>query len=121
MQSLRSKTARIEFVFNDGDEKHPLVELLAEFGSVRTIGVEVGNGYCGKSRPNVVKRSYPYDRDIIRAIESLGGGLFPGPASNERWTELGDVDVIFLDKDGKMLGATVAHGAMIITPADEES
>jgi hypothetical protein len=34
---------------------------------------------------------------------------------------LGDVDVIFLDKDGKMLGATVAHGAMIITPADEES
>lgn len=59
-------------MFSDGDEKHPLIELLAELGSVRTIGVEVGNGYYVTGRPNVVKRSYPYHRDIIRAIESLG-------------------------------------------------
>ncbi|KSU67130.1 hypothetical protein [Arthrobacter sp. NIO-1057] len=71
MQSLRSKTARIEFVFNNGDEKHRLLELLADLVSLRTIGVEVGNGYYGRGRSNVVKRSYPYIRDIIRAILSL--------------------------------------------------
>lgn len=116
---MRPKTARIEFVFSNGDEKHPLLELLAHLGSVRTIGVGPGNGYYGRARPNVVKRTYEYDRDIIRAIESLGC-FFPEPESKEQWTELGDVDVVFIDKYGKMLGATVTHEGMIITPEDEE-
>lgn len=36
------------------------------------------------------------------------------------WTGLGDVDVVFLDKRGKMIGATVTHEGMIITPDDED-
>lgn len=116
---MRPKTARIEFVFSSGDKRHPLIEMLAHLESVRTIGVEPGNGYYGRARPSVVKRSYAYDRDIIRAIESLGC-FFPEAVSKKQWTELGDVDVIFLDKHGKLLGATVTHEGMIITPEDEE-
>lgn len=57
MHSMRPKTARIEFVFNNGDKRHPLIELLAHLDSVRTIGVGPGNGYYGLARPSVVKRS----------------------------------------------------------------
>lgn len=119
MQSMRPQTARIEFVFSNGDKRHPLLELLAHLESVRTIGVGPGNGYYGRARPTVVKRSYAYDRDIIRAIESLGC-FFPEAVNKKQWTELGDVDVIFLDKRGKMLGATVTHEGMIVTPEDEK-
>lgn len=119
MQSMRPKTARIEFVFNNGNKRHPFLELLAHLDSVRTVGVGPGNGYYGRSRSSVVKRSYAYDRDIIRAIE-IFGCFFPEVASKKQWTELGDVDIIFLDKRGKMLGATVTHEGMIITPDDED-
>lgn len=119
MQSMRPKTARIEFVFNNGDKGHPLLELLAHLDSVRTIGVGLGNGYYGRDRPNAVKRSYRYDRDIIRAIESLGC-FFPEGASEKQWTELADVDVVFLDQRGKTLGATVTHEDMIISHDNED-
>lgn len=119
MQSMRPQTARIEFVFSNGDKRHPLIELLAHLESVRTIGVGPGNRYYRRARPTVVKRSYAYDRDIIRAIESLGC-FFPEAVNKKQWTELGDVDVIFLDKRGKMLGATVTHEGMIVTPEDEK-
>lgn len=119
MRSMRPLATRIEFVFNDGDEGHPLLELLAHLDSKRTVGVGPGYGYYERGRPTVVKRSYAYDRGIIRAIESLGC-FFPEAGNNEQWTELGDVDVIFLDHRGKMLGATVTHEGMIITPEDEE-
>ena len=120
MQSVRPSTVRSEFVFSGSEEKHPLLDLLAHLDSERTIGAGPGNGYYGRDRPNVVKRSYAYDRDIIRAIESLGG-FFPDPESTSPWTGLGDVDVIFLDRNGKLLGATVAHERMIITPEHEEA
>lgn len=66
-----------------------------------------------------MKRSYAYDHDIICAIESLGC-FFPDIASKKQWTELRGVGVIVRDKPGKMLGATVTHAGMIITPEDEE-
>lgn len=116
---MRPKTACIEFVFNDGDKGHPLLGLLPHLDSVRTIGVGPRNGYYGRARPTVVKRNYDYNRDIILAIERLGC-FFPEAASKKPWTELGDVDVIFLDRRGKMLGATVTHERMIITPEHEE-
>lgn len=119
MHSLRPKTAYIDFVFSNGDAGHPLLELLAHLPSTRTIGAHPGNGYYVYSRPTVVTRRYAYDRDIIRVIDSLGC-FFPDTASTAEWTELGDVDVVFLDKDEKLLGATVTHEGMIITPEDEE-
>ncbi|ALO66141.1 hypothetical protein NHF46_17275 [Arthrobacter alpinus] len=119
MHSLRPNTAHIEFAFNNGDDGHRLLAALAHLGSIRTVGVEPGNGYYFRPRPTVVKRRFAYDRDIIRAIDFLGC-FFPDSASSEQWTELGDVDVVFLDKWGKMLGATVTHEGMIITPEDED-
>lgn len=116
---MRPKTACIEFVFNNGDKGHPLLGLLSHLDSVRTIGVGPGNGYDERARPTVVKRSYEYNRDIILAVERLGC-FFPETASKNQWTELGDVDVIFLDGRGKMLGATVTHERMIITTEDDE-
>ncbi len=112
MQSLRPRTAHIEFVFNDGDDGHPLLGLLAHLDAVRTVGVEAGNGYS-RSRPAAVKRRYAYDRDIIRAIDALGG-FFPDASNADRWTELGNVDVVFLDEQGHVLGATVTHEALLI-------
>lgn len=118
MHSLRPKTAYIDFVFSNGDAEHPLLELLAHLPSTRTIGVKPGNGYYVYSCPNVIKRRYAYDRDIIRAIDSLGC-FFPDARSTENWTELGDVDVVFLDKDDKMIGATVTHEGLIISVEHE--
>lgn len=120
MHSLRPQTARVEFVFNNGDEGHPLVDQLAHLSSTRTIGVRAGNGYYVLNRPTVVKLSYAYDRDIIRAIDSLGC-FWPDAGSKEQWTELGDVDVVFLDAKGLLLGATVTHERLIITPEHEAS
>lgn len=120
MQAVRPRTARIEFVVSNGDDQHPLLELLSHLQSVRTVGVGPGNGYYVRSRPDVVKRSYAYDRDIIRAIESLGC-FFPAPESGEQWTGLGDVDVIVLDRRGAMLGATVTHESMLLSPEEEEN
>lgn len=119
MHSLRPKTAYIDFVYNNGDERHPLLEQLAHLESTRTVGVGPGNGYYHRPRPNVVKRRFAYDRDIIRAIDALGC-FFPDSNGSEQWTGLGDVDVVFLDKEGRMLGATVTHEGMIITPEDED-
>lgn len=119
MHSLRPNTSHIEFVFNNGDEGHPLFEELAHLRSIRTVGVEPGNGYYFRPRPKVVKRRFDYDRDVIRAIDRLGC-FFPDSVSSEQWPELGDVDVVFLDKLGKMLGATVTQEGMIITPDDED-
>lgn len=101
------------------DACHPLLEQLAHLESTRTVGVGPGNGYYHRPRPKVVKRRFAYDRDIIRAIDALGC-FFPDPNSSEQWTGLGDVDVVFLDKDEKMLGATVTHEGLIIMPDDED-
>lgn len=119
MQSLRSRTSHIEFVFNSGeDEGHALIEQLSHLSSTRTVGVGPGNGYA-RSRPTAVKRRFAYDRDILRAVDGLGG-IFPAEASRESWTGLGDVDVVFLDPTGRVLGATVTHEGMLITLPDEE-
>lgn len=118
MQSLRPNTAHIELVFNDGDDAHPLIAQLAHLESTRTVGVGPGNGYS-RPRLTAVKRRFAYSRDIIRALDDLGG-FFPDTASTELWTELGDVDVVFLDKQGKLLGATVTHEGMILTPGDDD-
>lgn len=114
MQSLRARIAQIELVFNNGDDGHPLITQLAHLESTRTVGVGPGHGYA-RQRPTAVKRRYAYDRDIVQALDTLGG-FFPDAASTEPWTGLGDVDVVFLDKNGKVLGATVTHEGMIITP-----
>lgn len=115
MSSLRPHTAYIDFVFNQGDTGHPLLQALAHLESERTVGVESGNGYSGRPRVDAIKRRYAYDRDIISAIEQLGG-FWPDETDEAQWTQLGDVDVVFLDKKGRMLGATVTHEGMIITP-----
>lgn|GEM_PF-5776648 len=120
MHSLRPNTAYVDFVFNNGDGDHPLLEQLAHLESTRTVGVEPGNGYYFRPRPTVIKRRFAYDRDIIRAIDSLGC-FFPESTSSQQWTGLADVDVVFLDKRGKMIGATVTHEGMIITPDDEDA
>ncbi|WP_146137427.1 hypothetical protein [Gulosibacter molinativorax] len=100
-------------MFNDGaDTEHPLSSMLAHLHSTRTVGVGPGNGYA-KERPNSVTLRYAYDRDIIRAIESLGG-FFPDESNPKHWTGLGDVDVIFLDGRGHVIGATVTHEGMLI-------
>ncbi len=114
MQSLRRETAHIEFVFNNGDGDHPLIGALANLESSRRVGVGPGNGYA-RPRRAAVKRRYAYSRDIIFALDDLGC-FFPDATSKEQWTGLGDVDVVFLDHSGKVLGATVTHEAMIITP-----
>ncbi|MGD7732779.1 hypothetical protein ACQCX5_07430 [Propionibacteriaceae bacterium G57] len=120
LQSLRPRTAHIEFVFNDGDEGHPLLDHLGTDSS-RTVGVGAGNGYA-RPRPNAVKRRFAYDRAITRAIEDLGGFFpeDPNPDPLHRWTGLGDVDVIFRDEHDHVLGATVTHEGLIITPSDPE-
>ncbi|MGA4508137.1 hypothetical protein ACQB6R_03790 [Propionibacteriaceae bacterium G1746] len=121
LQSLRARTAHIEFVFNDGDEGHPLLDHLGHLNSTRTVGVGAGNGYA-RPRPNAVKHRFAYDRAIIRAIDDLGG-FFPDdpfPNPSPRWTGLGDVDVVFLDEHDRVLGATVTHEGLIITRSDPE-
>ncbi|MGZ0711309.1 hypothetical protein ACWPKO_23575 (plasmid) [Coraliomargarita sp. W4R53] len=85
---------------------------------MRTVGVDPGNGY-ERTRPTAVKRRFAYDRDIIQAIDGLSG-FFHDATSTQPWTGLGDVDVVFLDKHDKVLGATVAHEGMIIMPLDNE-
>lgn len=116
MHSLRPKTAYVEFVFNQGDKKHPLFDLLAHLESTRTVGVKPGNGY-GNTRDKAVKHRFAYDRDIIDAINELGA-FFPDVKSKIQWTRLGDVDVVFLDKRGNTLGATVTHERMLVVPSD---
>ena len=118
MQSLRPHNAHIELEFNNGDSGHPLLRQLEHLESTRTVGVRPGAGYF-RPRSDAVKRRFSYDRDILRAIDRLGC-FFPDSASSEQWTGLGDVDVVFLDKWGKMLGATLTHEGMIITPEDED-
>ena len=118
MHSLRPNTAYVDFVFNNGDGDNPLLEQLGHLESTRTVGVGPGNGYS-RPRTTAIKRRYAYDRAIIRAIDSLGC-FFPEATSSAQWTGLGDVDVVFLDKRGKMIGATVTHEGMIITPDDED-
>ena len=114
MQSLRPRISHIKFVFNNGDDGHALLEHLGHLSSTRTVGVGAGNGYS-RPRLTAVKHRFAYDRDILRALERLGG-LFPDAASADSWTGLGDVDLVFLDARGNVLGATVTHERMIITP-----
>lgn len=116
MHSLRPKTAYIDFVFNQGDKKHPLFDLLAHLESTRTVGVKPGNGY-DNTRHKAVKHRFAYDRDIIDALDDLGA-FFPEKRSKNPWTRLGDVDVVFLDSRGKTLGATVTHERMLVVPSD---
>lgn len=118
MHSLRPNIAYVDFVFNDGDDGHQLLEQLAHLQSTRTVGVEAGNGYDLRPRPTAITRRYDYDRAIIRAIDDLGC-FWPDSDSPERWTGLGDVDVVFLDRQREVLGATVTHEGMIVMPDDE--
>ncbi|GAA2930275.1 hypothetical protein GCM10010458_11060 [Microbacterium luteolum] len=118
MQSLRSRTSHFEFVFNRGDDEgHALIALLAHLKSTRTVGVGPSNGYV-RSRPTAVRRRFAYDRDILRAVDGLGG-IFPEEASPEPWTGLGDVDIFFVDARGGVLGETVTHEQILITTQDE--
>ena len=112
MHALRAQTTHIEFVFNNGDDGHPLLSELAHLECSRSVGVEEGNGYS-RPRPAAIKRRYAYDRHIIRAIEAFGG-FFPDERSSEQWPEMGDVDVVFRDQRGHTLGATVAHEAILL-------
>lgn len=110
MRALRAHTATIEFVFNEGDAGHPLVDRLAHLVSTRTEGVSAGTGYA-RPRPRAVRRRFPYDRDIVHAIEEFGG-LFTARG----FSDLGDVDVVFRDEHDLVLGATVAHEGMLLPP-----
>lgn len=115
IKSLRPHIAHIELVFNNGDSGHPLLGQLEHLESTRTVGVRPGAGYS-RPRPDAVKRRFAYNRDILRTLDDLGG-FFSEAASPDPWTALGDVDVVFLDKRGNLLGATVTHERMIITRA----
>lgn len=63
--SLQPNTAYVDFVFNNGDGEHPLLEQLAHLESTRTVGVASGNGYYYRPRPAAIRRRFAYDRDII--------------------------------------------------------
>ena len=61
-----------------------------------------GHGYS-RPRPNSSLHRYAYDREIIRAIDELGG-LFAADPALEPFSGLGDVDVVFVDSRGVALG-----------------
>lgn len=112
MQSLRPRIAHIELVFNDGSAAYRLLPRLTHLKPTKSDGVGPGAGYA-RSRPAAVKHTFAYDREILRLFIALDG-FFSDDVGKEPWPELGDVDVVFLDDQGMMLGATVAHERMII-------
>lgn len=116
MRSLRPRTAFIELVFCDGDDSHPLVGRLSVLKPSRRKGVGVRPGYS-RSQPDAVLLRYRYDREIVRALEDLGGffSYVATPTGDQiHETDLGNVDVAFLDAGGDLLGATVTHEGLVL-------
>lgn len=123
LAALRSRIAHIEFVVNDESSADPLLARLAHLPSTRTVGVGPGNGYS-RARPASVVHRFAYDREILRALEELGG-LFAEEGSAAPWTQLGDVDVVLRDAANRAIGATVTHERVLLDeghdPGDETS
>ena len=123
LAALRPRTAQLEFVANNESAADPLLARLAHLPSILTVGVGPGNGYS-RLRPTAVVHRFAYDREILRALEELGG-LFAEEGSAAPWTELGDVDLVLRDAQGRAIGATVTHERMLIDedhdPGDENS
>lgn len=120
MNSLRPIVTTIELLFHDGDTDHPLVIALASLSPIRQKGVGPRPGYR-RPQPNAILHRYPYDRAIVRTINELGG-LFEYVAAatgdTVHFTRLGNVDVTFLDRYDEVLGSTVTHEGLILTPVD---
>lgn len=120
MQSLRSKASTIELVFHDGDVDHPLTTQLAWLSPTRQEGVGARPGYP-RPQPTAVLHRYPCDRDILRALNEVGG-LFDYVSARTgdtvRFTQLGNVDVTFLDHRDTVLGSTVTHEGLILSPVE---
>ncbi len=118
MKSLRAQTTTVELVFHDGDADNPLAEKLKRLMPVREIGVGKRPGYQ-KPAPHAVLHRYAYDREVLRAIEELGGLFtYASTATGEtvNFSHLGNVDVAFIARDGAVLGATVTHEGLILRP-----
>lgn len=121
MRALRSRIAAIELVFHQGDDDHPLTARLAALGADRQVGVGPRPGYT-RPEPAAVLHRYRYDREILTAIDELGGLFEPVTTrfgESARFTALGDVDVVFLDSSGRVIGATVTHEGLILVLAGE--
>lgn len=118
MQSLRPRTAAVELVFHIDDATHPLTQELAWLAPVHQHGVGTRPGYP-RPQPRAVLHRYPYDRAVVRALDGLGG-LFEWVSAPRgdtvRLTRLGDVDVTFLDSSDTVLGSTVTHEGLILSP-----
>ncbi|MGJ6980879.1 hypothetical protein ACSDQ9_10190 [Aestuariimicrobium soli] len=118
LQALRPRIGQVEFVFNRADDEgHRLTSRLARLTSTRTVGVTDTFGY-GRPRPTAVRLRFGYDREVVRAIEELGG-FFTDESTADQWTGLGDVDVVFRDAEGRVLGATIAHERLLLSPDGE--
>lgn len=89
-------------------------------GSRPPRGVGARPGYP-RPHPRAVLHRYRYDRAILRALIDLGG-LFEyvsDPLGDTvRFTRLGNVDVTFLDQTDAVLGSTVTHEGLILTPVE---
>jgi len=120
MQSLRHKTATVELLFHDGDAGHSLTHELAWLSPLRQEGVGARPGYQ-RPQPTAILHRYPYNRAILHALNELGG-LFEyvtAPTGDTvNFTRLGNVDVTFLDYSGKVLGSTVTHEGLVLSPMD---
>lgn len=120
MQSLRPRATTIELLFHDSDVSHPLTLELAWLVPARQEGVGARPGYP-RPHPRAVLHRYRYDRAILRALIDLGG-LFEyvsDPLGDTvRFTRLGNVDVTFLDQTDAVLGSTVTHEGLILTPVE---
>lgn len=120
MQSLRPRTATIELLFHDGDSDHPLTHELAWLSPRRQAGVGPRPGYQ-RPQPIAILHRYPYHREVLHALDELGG-LFEfvtDPTGDTvNFTRLGNVDVTFPDCSGKVLGSTVTHEGLVLSPID---
>lgn len=120
MESLRPKTATIELLFHDGDTDHRLTHELEWLSPIRQEGVDARPGYL-RPQPTAVLLRYPYDRAIFRALNELGG-LFEyvsaATGDSVNFTRLGNVDVTFLDQSDTVLGSTVTHEGLILSPVE---
>lgn len=117
-RSLRPRTASIELVFHDGDANHLLATALAWLAPLRHVGVGARPGYQ-RPQPSAVLHRYRYDRSILQAVADLGG-LFEyvsAPTGDSvTFTRVGNVDVTFLDHSDTVIGSTVTHEGLILTP-----
>ena len=119
LQSLRPRMAVVEMVFHDGDDGHPLAGRLRHLMPERRSGVGVRPGYP-RPEPGAVLHRYAYDRAIITALADLGGlfVLHQSPRGDRvRFTDLGNVDLAFLDAAGRLLCYTVTHEGLVFVAA----